>query len=178
MCPSEGVPCGRGGMCLPGEICCVHPGDGNSCLPAGSTCPNFCFEDGECGAGATCSRIQCGAVGECQPLDPACPSECPGVCACAGQRTYCNGCEAANAGAAGWTEGPCSSDPDLGLCQRVCARAKPVCGLELSGCDTLCADDLDDCTQAARREVERCANLDECGVVIECLQAIECIDAL
>lgn len=175
--PGSEVNCGRGGTCPAGFDCCIHPADANTCVPAGTGCPDYCFDDGECGAGATCVRNACAAVGECQPLDPSCPPECPGVCACDGL-TYCNACEAQNAGAPGWEEGPCSDDPELGLCQRVCARAKPVCGLTIVSCSEICAQDLADCSPAARAEVERCANLDECGVVLDCLADIPCISTI
>lgn len=172
------VDCGRAGRCRVGEVCCIEPADGLTCVPEGEPCPGvtgLCMSNTDCPPGLSCVRDSCGAPGACAPIEAPCPAECPGVCGCDGT-TYCNRCEAEQMDADVRSEGPCSTDPELGLCERVCARAKPVCGLTIGGCPDICADDLADCARAARRMVEACANLDECGAVIDCLTAIPCID--
>jgi len=172
------VDCGRGGRCAIGEVCCIAPDDGVTCVREGLSCPAEpagCDADADCSGGLRCVRDRCGRPGRCEPVEDDCPAECPGVCACDGT-TYCNRCEAEQADVDVRSEGSCSSDPDRGRCERVCARAKPVCGLELSGCEDTCTDDLSDCSRSARREVEECANLDDCGAVIDCLGSIPCID--
>ncbi|MFK7985499.1 MAG: hypothetical protein AB8I08_05670 [Sandaracinaceae bacterium] len=181
--PPVGVRCGRGGRCEPGETCCPSPIDADTCVPAGVLCPGIgpppgsCFGEGECGAGFICQRSVCSENGECRPIDPDCPAACPGVCAC-DDRTYCNGCEAQNAGADDWTDGPCSDDPELGICQRVCARAQPVCGISIATCEGVCATELSTCSAAEQAEVERCSGFKDCGVVIDCLSEVPCIDVI
>ena len=93
--PTSG-PCGDSGGV--GQVCA---GFANTPCPSGEYCDNFPAND-ICGGGDS--------TGTCKLIPGGCTTDCPGVCGC-DNKTYCNTCEANNAGVSVRQAGAC---PDGG----------------------------------------------------------------
>lgn len=65
-----------------------------------------CTKSAQCPSGSWCTTLGCNAPGTCVPLPTGCTDDCPGVCGC-NDVTYCNACEAANAGFDVSVDEPC-----------------------------------------------------------------------
>ncbi len=144
--PCGGESCGGLGMlCGAGQQCCLLCGGDGICVPAGEMCPLVecpgCFGPADCSFGVVCvfEPGLCGGPGACAPRPDGCDDDCPGVCGCDGE-TYCNDCNAMQAGVSVATFGPCETGVPCGRSGMVCSPDEycelgPDCGAsDMVGC--------------------------------------------
>jgi len=131
--------CGEA-ICPIGERCCPACETGEPTCTTAAMCPASCrascFVNDDCGPLELCARPpgECSGDGECRPSDDTCPAACDEVCGCDG-RSYCNACEAAQAGVSVLRVGSCDADA-CGSC-----AAGAVCCPTCSGTEECIAGD-------------------------------------
>ncbi len=169
-----GRPCG-GVLCAEADVCCPTCDGAGMCQTADLPCPDlFCPEGcagpADCAGGEWCALPAgvCGGLGDCRPLPPACPGDCPGVCGCDGV-DYCNECGANALGVNVASFGPCTA---MVCGDRVCppgTNCCPLCFGELDcvpGPPGLCPDVF---CPAECRVNEECGPFEYCAFApLEC----------